>query len=256
MIKKTRGANMKKVLLLAIALVAVGLTVAPQVQAQDQKRLSEIITELGKLQTQISANGGKATPQEIERVRNLSTEMFTLQGMPPAQAQQIAEGMVQRMQNPAASAGGAAAERQSAEIQRQVEQSQQIQQQQQQAQQEQERQRQEAAMYPGKTRGWPVAAAFRDCKVPALKQPAGTTASYNHDGDRLEVYLSGGNADAVMQDLVRQIEAAAGKKMQHNANGSYWLELRPSGASISENYPNYSVRKQGTVELIIFTPVG
>jgi hypothetical protein len=51
-------------------------------------------------------------------------------------------------------------------------------------------------MYPRKTRGWPGAAVFRDRKVSALKQPAGTTASYAHDGNRLEVYLNGGNADA------------------------------------------------------------
>jgi hypothetical protein len=262
--KKVLAQSVSRALIFAIALIAPGLTVAPQATAQTQdqaqvkKRMTELKAEMDKLHTQIAARGGKPTAEEMERVRSMSLEVLTLQGIPPDQARQMMEGAQQRAQNPNAAADR---ERQAAQIQRQVEQSQQVMQQQQQAQQEQDRQRQEAAAYLGKNRGWPGAAALKECggeKALVLKQPAGTTASYNYEGNRLEVYLSGGKTDAVMLDLVRQIEAAAGKKAQQNSDGSYSVELRPSGASINENYPIYITRKRenGVVELIIYTPVG
>ena len=84
---------------------------------------------------------------------------------------------------------------------------------------------QQAPQLKGEKAGWPPAAAFQSYfKLPVFKQPAGTTVSY--DGQPYEnmwrnvtIYLTGGNANTIVQDLVKQVETATKKKMDRYVDG-------------------------------------
>ena len=78
---------------------------------------------------------------------------------------------------------------------------------------QQQRKHQQQTQQPGNIAGWPSAAVFRQLgfEMLNLKQPAGTAASYTDT----TIYLTGGNANAVIQDLVRQIERAFKSKARY-----------------------------------------
>jgi hypothetical protein len=223
--------KMKKIFAMAIALVVIGMTVAPLVQAQtaaQQRELEQIAKR--------SVNG--LSVQDRQRVVQVMTDVYVAQGMSRQQAgtfaEMAADSMFTDYQEDTQSAEARRmieAEEQRVQQQRQQEAQMTQQWEQQRRQQEQEeRQREEQRrMYLGDTRGWPAAVWFRnkDAQLASLRQPAGTNASYDSDGGT--VYLSGGNANTVMQDLVRQINTATGKSMTRNNDGSYSLITQRSG---------------------------
>ncbi len=222
---------MKKIFVLAIALAVIGMAVAPQVQAQTKQQEQEL-EQIARR----SMNGLSA--QDRTRIIQIMTDVYVAQGMSRQQSAQLAEMAADNMffdyQEDAQSAEARRmieAEDQRLQQQRQQEAQMTQQQEQQKRQQEQEeRQREEQRrMYPGDTRGWPSVTWFRnkDAQLASLRQPTGTNASYDSDGGT--VYLSGGNANAVMQDLVRQINTATGKSMTRNNDGSYSVITNQSG---------------------------
>jgi hypothetical protein len=104
---------------------------------------------------------------------------------------------------------------------------------------------------PGEFAGWPGADKFKPWGF-SIKQPAGTEAKHDGDGEQwsnLTIYLKGDNPDAIMQDLVRQAETAIKAKAEmyddanetHNAEGelvktdSYYMYV-PVGKSDYWNF--------------------
>ena len=81
----------------------------------------------------------------------------------------------------------------------------------------------------GTHQGWPAAQAFRGFQFPVLNQPSGTTASFNYTPvSSLEIFIRGGNATAVVQDLVRQVNSGTNSEMSVNS-GTYTLDIERSG---------------------------
>ena len=226
---------LRKSIFLLIALLIVGFAVAPEVQAQNEKRMQQIEKELEQMEKNITARGGKATDQEIKRAQELTIEMLMMQGMTKAQATQMSQMMVQEMKNPTMDYGNQQIDPEMAkklkeqeEMIKQYEKAMDPKYQEEQRKKEaaeQKRAEEERAKFPGETRGWPNAAWFkeRDPAVPNLKQPAGTNASY----DVNTIYLSGANANT-LQDIKKQIETVTGKKMTGSGN-SYRLATDGGG---------------------------
>jgi hypothetical protein len=78
--------------------------------------------------------------------------------------------------------------------------------------------------------GWPAAQAFRSFQFPVINQPSGTTASFNYTPvSALVIFIRGGNAAAVTQDLVRQVNAGTKSEMTTD-NGAYTLQIVNTGA--------------------------
>ena len=202
----------KKSVLLLVIFFVVGLTFA---YAQDIAKLEQLQKELEQIETRVEARGGQATPQEQQRLQQIRQEII--------QAAGPYGGMMQQQTQQSTRQSPTDANKQAADIERQVKQQEQNQQQALQAQQkqreEEERRQREAQMYPGDKRGWPPNAAFTDLSLKTpVKQPNGTKASYNSYQDNnkwynITIYLTGGNSQTVMQDLIRQVEASTGKKM-------------------------------------------
>jgi hypothetical protein len=228
---------MKKVFVLAIALLAVGLTV---VQAQDlPPRVQELQREAEQLAAKLQR--GQGTQADFQRIEDISVEMIML--MMPGMSRADALAMVRQ-----AATMGYQEDAQSAEARRMIEEqerrqqeqarlSRQLEEQERARQAQQQREEEQRRMYLGNTRGWPTVAMFRAKyeKFASLKQPAGTNASYDYeDGSLYSVYLSGGNTNTVIQDLVRQIEAATGQKMTRVDDTHYKLVPEQSRNSVLE----------------------
>jgi hypothetical protein len=77
--------------------------------------------------------------------------------------------------------------------------------------------------------GWPSAKAFQSFQFPVINQPSGTTASFNYTPvSALVIFIKGGTAAAVMQDLVRQVNAGTKSEMT-TENGAYTLQIVNTG---------------------------
>jgi hypothetical protein len=238
-----------KRLFMVIALAAMGMTLVPQVQAQTQQQQQEL-EQIARR----SVNG--LSPQDRRRTIQIMTDVFVAQGMSRQQAASLAEMSADSMFTSDVGEMSAEERRMFEEQNRAIEHFEGTDERARQAQEQERRQREEQANYPGNVRGWPAASLFQKQGVPALRQPAATNASYTDaDWGRLTVYLTGGNADTVVRELVRQIEAATGRKMDHEG-GWYRVEHKPAGAPIWQNFPTFLVKKQenGTVELSVYTP--
>jgi len=180
---------LKKGLLLAIALMAVGLVVVPQVQAQDMAKLAQLEKELEQLEAK--ADRGQLTPLDAQRMQQIQQEI--LQAMGPY------GGMMPQFQG----MGGSQPQAMSpAEIERMQRQQQQQNQQMQQLQQQQQQQAQPQ-------NSWPSNAVFNKFGLGAITQPAGTVAFFREDIDRYErlrVRINNGtqaHCDAIAAQLRR-----------------------------------------------------
>jgi len=192
---------MKKILMV-IALTAIVLAVAPQVQAQDMAKLQALQTELEQIQARANARGGSFTPQEVQRMNDIQNEMMQAAGI---------GGMGMGGMSPL--------EQQYNQMGQQLEQ-QGRQQEQQALQQERQREQERIAEYTrehtGGNRGWPAARAYSQFNIGSLKQPSGTTASYSSGSQTITIYLHNAKPNT-MQELKTQIEAITrGKTLEHN----------------------------------------
>jgi hypothetical protein len=216
---------LKKIVFIAITVMVIGTAVAPLVQAQDMKKLEALEKELEKLEAKID-KGQQLTPKEIQRIQEIHDEVMMLMANSPY------GGLIQQYQgmggnNNYNSLDG---ERQVQQIQQMNQQALQQQQMMEQMDKQQQKQEEERKMYPGKTRGWPTVAYFKECfknypqiATATLKQPVGTNASYT-DG---VIYLTGGNANTVLQNLKQQVEKITGKQMDIDG-GQYFVFIQDS----------------------------
>jgi hypothetical protein len=202
---------LKKSIFLFFALLMVGLTVVPQVQAQTKQQQQEL-EQIAKR----SMNG--LSPQDRQRVVQIMTDVFVAQGMSRQQAAALAETSADSMFSRDVGQMSAAERRKFEEQQRSIEELEQRQQQQSQI---------EAKTYEGATTGWPPASAFQragfNMAQPNLKTKNGVTYSYIIAGDNedLTIYLYNnhlwttlppGFSNAEQKTVKQHIEKAAGKK--------------------------------------------
>jgi hypothetical protein len=179
---------MKKILFLVITFMVIGLAVVSAQTAAQQRELEQIAKR--------SMNG--LSPQDRQRTIQIMTDVYVAQGMSRQQAASFAEMAADSMFTADVGEMSAEERRQFEEQNRAID-----------AYEQQQRRPQQQAQTPpqlGDNAGWPSAAWFRQYghEKLNLKQPAGTTASYaSHD---TLIYLTGGNATAVIQDLVSQLE--------------------------------------------------
>jgi hypothetical protein len=140
------------------------------------------------------------------------------------------------------------------QMQQQQQQMQQFGQMLQQSDEAERRQQQEAAMYPGQTRGWPSASIFSQCNLPNLRQPAGTTVSYDYNsGNRvLRIYILNGTQNTI-NEMARAIEAAGKFTYKENSsrtgNQPYFVLPMPSGVRGADHYQVTFGIIEGGVEL-------
>jgi multidrug efflux pump subunit AcrA (membrane-fusion protein) len=206
---------LKKIIFLVIALLVVGLAF---VSAQDMAKLQQLQAELEQIQARANARGGSFTPQEVQRMNEIQNEMMqaagiggsAMQGSSPNAFEQQFFDMEQRALQ-------------------QGQQEQQVRQQQ--LQREQQQRREEYIReHTGTNRNWPVASVYTSrFNISELRQPSGTTASYNTDESRnaktgsvllmgITIYLHNATDNAV-QDIKRQVEAATRKTMEGTGDG-------------------------------------
>jgi len=202
---------MKKMFVLTITLVAMVLAVVPQVMAQDYAAMQR---ELQQVQQDLQA-GRITETQAAIRMNEINQKYLggagTIGGMPQASTSGSDAGQAQNW-----------ALRDQA-----MQQSQQVLQQDQQRRQEEEQRR----LYPGDIRGWPTAAIFSQCSLPNLRQPAGTTVSYDYDSTdrRLVVYIKGGT-QTHFNELEKAIAAVGNGYSYRGQSGEMSIGLRmPSG---------------------------
>jgi len=228
---------MKKVFVLTIALLAIGLTVvAAQTQAQ-QRELEQIAMR--------SMNG--LSTQDRQRVVQIMTDVFVAQGIPRQQAVTLAEMNADSMFMTDVGEMSPEERRQfEAEEQRIAEQRQRdladvarLQQQQQQ---------------PGQNAGWP-AAQLRERDLPSLRQPAGTTAYYDGGANWVErIYLTGANSNT-LQDLRQQVATMTGQQI--TVSGNRFEAVYRSGGSGRMTYSSsIIVELQGNQITISFRESG
>jgi hypothetical protein len=190
---------MKKILVVAIALLAMGLTVVPQVQAQDMKKLEQLAKEAEQIGERVEARGGLPTNQEVQRLEQIRQEMIQAAGPYGSLMQNApgASGQVPQMPQPPL------------------------------LPQSQPQTQPQALPQQGERAGWPPASAFQNrFKIAPFKQPAGTTARYDAGENKgviisMEIYLTGGNATTVVQNLKQQFESVTGKQMTQSGNDYY-----------------------------------
>jgi len=158
---------LKKSIALAIALVVVGLTLIPLVQAQDFAAMQREL-----MQVQQDLQTGRITEaQATVRMNEINQKYLggagTIGGMPQG-----------------STSGSDAGQAQNWAIRDQATQ---------QAQQAVQ-QPQHDTFETGSTSGWPSNSIFSQCSLSNLRQPAGTTVSYNYDSAdrRLTVFIRGG----------------------------------------------------------------
>jgi hypothetical protein len=234
---------LKKSVFLVAALFLIGVTVVSAQTRQQEQELEQIARR--------SMNG--LSQPDRQRVIQIMTDVFVAQGIPRQQAITLAEANADTMFSDSDNQMTPEQQRMFAEQEEQIKA---FEQRQQEAQRQAQQPRQpQQPQQPGEKAGWPPAAAFQSYfKLPALRQPAGTSVRYdgapNNDGHWtwVRVYLSGGNAAAVLQDLVRQIETATGEKFGGQENN-----IRSLGFSTSRYYTFYVQLEQenGMVVLTI-----
>jgi hypothetical protein len=223
---------MKKIFILMVALLAVGLTVAPQVQAQDMQKLEQLQREAEQIAQRANARGGNYTSQELDRLVQIQQEMV--------QAAGPLGGLMQNL--PQTSSGGG-----SPMLPPQV-------------QPQTQTQPQQAVSQQGEHAGWPPASAFQNrFKLTPFRQPAGTTARYDAGENRgvigsLEIYLTGGNANTVLQNLKQQIEAAIGRQMSQDENVYYGFIHDPNYRDES-NLIRFRLELENNVVTLSINPV-
>jgi hypothetical protein len=194
---------LKKSIFLLVALLVIGTAVAPQVQAQDMKKLEALQQELELLEAKVD-RGQQLTPQEAQRMLQIQQEI--LQAMGPY-GNMFSQEQLNQMNN-----------------QTYQQQQQALERAQQQQQPQQQQPRQQVQSQQGQNAGWPPASAFQGrFKISPLRQPAGTTARYDTLVDSgvvntLNIYITSGNANGTLQDLKQQIEAITGRQMSQSGN--------------------------------------
>jgi len=98
--------------------------------------------------------------------------------------------------------------------------------------------------------GWPQASLFQGFQYPVLTQPSGTTASFNYTAmSILEIFIRGGNTNAVIQDLVRQVNSGTKSTMSQN-NGAYTLNIERSGV-VKGNLKTTIEQKDGVIVFVL-----
>jgi hypothetical protein len=206
---------MKKTFIVIAALLAVGLTAAAHVQAQDMAKLGQLQKEVEQIEARVGARGGAYTEQELERLAQIAQETVQAMGSYGGMIQQYQQEGMQNRGN------SADAERQAAETERMVRELESR------SAQPRQTQPQQAVRQQGEHAGWPSAAAFQNrFKITPLRQPAGTTARYDAWENKgvigsLEIFLTGGNAATALQNLKQQIEAVTGRQMTQDENVYY-----------------------------------
>ena len=236
---------MKKILTV-ITLAVMVLAVAPQVQAQDMKKLEALEKELEKLDKAVEKQGGQPTPAQVKRAQEIQEEVIKAAGP-------WADMVRQQMASPSWAAS------QNQDHDKMLQQSQQQQQRQQQYERDtQQANRQTQDQFPsGETAGWPSSSIFSQCNLPNLRQPSGTTVSYNYNSQHrsLEIFIRNG-AQNHAADLARAIEAG-GKVISKSVDGNdYYFTLQiPSGMSTGSgtfrihSYQLHIQVKNGGIEL-------
>jgi hypothetical protein len=229
---------MKKVLALAIAFMVIGLTV---VQAQDRAKLDALERELDQLEAKVD-RGQQLTPRDVQRMQEIQQEIIQAMGPYGNMFQFQPQG------NTNTNDGD-----------RQVQQLQQMQQQTLQQQQNIQPQQQQRNNFPsGDTSGWPTASIFSQCNLPNLRQPAGTTVSYNYNSQNrgLSIYIINGTRNTA-NELSRAIEAD-GKATYKDVPGGYFVLPAPSGLNISRDghYQASVLVEDGYVEIRVFVAEG
>lgn len=197
---------MKKILFF-IALAVTVLAFVPQVQAQTRQQQQEL-EQIARR----SVNGVSA--QDRARAIEIMTDVYVAQGMSRQQAAPLAEMAANSMFTTDVA-------EMSPEDRRRMEEQQRATDQQRTQDLADVRNSQQQQQQLGENAGWPNAAWFRQNGHGSLnlRQPRGTTA--RHDNNR-NIYLTGGNANTVIQDLVNQVERATGAKMELN-DGRYLI---------------------------------
>jgi endonuclease/exonuclease/phosphatase (EEP) superfamily protein YafD len=233
---------MKKFFILAAALAVIGLTAAPELRAQDMKKLEALEKELEQLEAKVD-RGQQLTPREIQRMQEIQQEAM----QEAMKAAGPYGGLLQQSQNQKPAQGMTVEE-----IERQQQQTLQFQQMMQQSEQQQQQQQREARMYPGETRGWPGANIFSQCSLPNLRQPAGATASYTYNSQsrELTVYITNGTQNTV-DELGRAIDAS-GKATYKDLSSGYFVLPMPQGlggASRNAHYQVLVTLEDGVVKL-------
>jgi hypothetical protein len=197
-----KGVFMKKVFLV-IALVAIGLTVVPQVFSQDMAKLQALQSELEQIEARATARGS-FTPQEVQRMNEIQQEIIQAMGpmsglAVPAQPSQQGQQALQQAQQ---------------------------REQQQQQQREQNARADYIKEHNGTNRNWPAASVLNRYQIP-LRQPSGTTASHTVDRSVLYIYLQNANETA-FQNIKQQIETATNTRME--SFGRYgWIARKSTG---------------------------
>jgi hypothetical protein len=175
---------MRKIFAMAIALLAIGMTVAPLVQAQDYAAMQREL-----LQVQQDVQAGRITEaQAAIRMNEINQKYLggagTVGGMPQGSTSGSDAGQAQNWQI------RDQATQQSA-----------------QALQQQQQEPQQDSFPVGARTGWPSAAEFRRFNLLNLRQPAGTTVSYDIDNkEGISIYIRNGT-QATFDQLAREIES-------------------------------------------------
>jgi hypothetical protein len=210
--------------------LAIGLTAAPQVQAQDMQKLEQLQREAEQIAQRAISRGGTYTSQEMNRLVQIQQEMV-----------QAAGPLGGMMQTPpqASSSGG------SPMLPPQV---------------PPQTQPQQAVRQQGEHAGWPPASAFQNrFKLSPFRQPTGTTARYDAGENKgvivsLEIYLTGGNTNTVLQHLKQQIEAAIGRQMSQDDNVYYGFIHDPNYKDES-NLIRFRMELENNVVTLSINPV-
>jgi hypothetical protein len=213
----------KKSVFMIITFLVIGLAVVPQLLAQTRQQQQEL-EQIARR----SVNGLSA--QDRQRVVHIMTDVYVAQGMSREQAASIAEMSADSMFS------GDVGEM-SAEERRQFEEQEQRLNDFNQRQSQPRPREPEKPKLPGQNAGWP-AAQLRERALGSLRQPAGTSASYDGDSEWVsQIYLSGANANT-FQQLKQQIETMTGSKMEGIQNGGFRVMYRTigSGRMASRSY--------------------
>jgi hypothetical protein len=195
---------MKKILVLAITFMVIGLTaVSAQDFAQMEKDLKQV---------ELDMQAGKITPvqaqQQIMAIQQkyMGFSNATI-GDPTGMGQQAQQLDMQQQQ-----------------YQQQYQQQQQMTQQMMQMMQPQQQQE----PFPvGKTAGWPSASIFQQNSLPNLWQPAGTTVSYTYDSPDgfLSVYIKNGTQRTIDELVNAIMQGNVGASSPYRGDGYVTIGL-------------------------------
>jgi len=203
----------KKNIFFLVTVLLIGVMVAPYIQAQDYSQMERELT-----QVQQDLQAGKITPiQAQQRIAEIQQKYLGMSdatvggGSPRGSTGSDAASQAQNQQL------GQQANRQALQAL--------------QSQQAQQQEQQEDTLETGQFSGWPSSSIFTQCSMPNLRQPSGTTVSYNYDSQTrtLNIYIRGGTQNHVAE-LTRAIEA--GGKVVRKVDGTLPILTlpAPSGA--------------------------